>query len=63
MAIVLYKGLTGNPEIGNTSIWVLPNILRLGGVKDTKFDANVSIEMLLNTVKCRGYNFYRVNVA
>ena len=26
MTIFFYKGLTRNPEIGNTSVWVLPNI-------------------------------------
>ena len=30
MAVFFYKGLTRNPEIGNTLVWVLPNILRLG---------------------------------
>ena len=35
--------LTTNTEIGkNLSCLVLPNIWRLGQVKDTKFDANVS---------------------
>ena len=51
-----------NPEIGNTSVWVLPNIIslvlpniwRLGQVRNSKF---VSIEMLLNVAKCQGYNF------
>ena len=55
MTIFNYKGLTRNPEIGNSSIWVFPNIWRLGQVRDTKFNTNtnVSNEMLLNAVKCQ----------
>ena len=55
MTIFNYKGLTRNPEIGNTSVWILPNIWRLGQVRDTKFNTNtnVSNEMLLNAVKCQ----------
>ena len=29
MTIFFYKGLIRNPEIGNTSVWVLPNIWRM----------------------------------
>ena len=58
MTIYFYKGLTRNPEIGNTPIWVLPNIWKLGQVRDTKFCMDVSNEMLLNAVKCQGYGFY-----
>ena len=58
MTIFCYKGLTRNPEIGNTPVWVLPNIWRLEGVRDTKFGTNVSNEMLLNAAKCQGYSFY-----
>ena len=58
MTIFFYKGLTGNPEIGNTHVWVFPNIWRLGRVMDTKFDMNVSNRMLLNAAKFQGYNFY-----
>ena len=53
-----YKGLTRNLEIGNTFVWVLPKFWRLGRVRDTKFDTNVSNEMLLNGAKCQGYSFY-----
>ena len=42
MTISIYKGLTRNPDIENTPIWVLPNIWRIGQVRDTKFEANVS---------------------
>ena len=59
MAIYFYKRLAKNSDIGNTPVWVLPNVLRLGRVRDTKFGADVSNEMLLNTTKCQGYRFYR----
>ena len=53
MTIFLYKGLTRNPEIGNTPVWVLPNTWRLGQARDTKFDTNVSNEILLNPAKTK----------
>ena len=59
MTIFFYKGLTRNPEIGNTPVWVLPNIWRLGRVRNTKFGTNVSNKMLLNAAKCQGCSFYR----
>ena len=59
MTIFHCKGLTRNPEIGNTLVWVIPNIWRLGQVRDSKFDKNVSNEVLLNTAKYQGYSFYR----
>ena len=59
MTIFFYKRLSRNPEIGNTPVWVLPNIWRLGRVMDTKFGTNVSNRMLLNAAKCQGYSFYR----
>ena len=59
MTIFFYKGLTRNPEIGNTPIWVLTKIWRLECFKDTKFDTNVSNEMLQNAAKCQGYSFCR----
>ena len=58
MAIFFYKGLTRNPEIGNTPIWVFSNIWRLGQIRDTKFGTNVSNKILLNAAKCQGYSFY-----
>ena len=58
MTIFFHKGLTRNPEIRNTSVWVLPNIWRLGEVMDTKCGTNVSNRMLLNPAKCHGYSFY-----
>ena len=62
MAILLYKGLTRDPEIENTTVRVLPNIWRLGQVGDTKFDTNVSNKILLNAAKYQGCSFYRLRV-
>ena len=47
-----------NLKIGNTPIWVLLNIWRLGQIRDTKFGTNVFNEMLLNAAKYQGYSFY-----
>ena len=58
MTIFFYTGLTRNPEIGNTPVWVFSFIWRLGWVMDTKFGTNVSNRMLLNNAKCQGYSFY-----
>ena len=54
-----YKRLTRNLEIINIAAWVLPSILRLGQVKDTKIGPNVSNKMLLNAPKCQDYGLYR----
>ena len=59
MTIFFYKGLTRNPEIGNTPVWVLPNIWRLGWVMVTKFGTNISNTTLLNAAKLKDYSFYR----
>ena len=48
MTTFFYKGLTRNPEVRNTPVWVLPNIWRLVQFRNTKFGANVSNRMLLN---------------
>ena len=53
------RDLTRNMEFRNTPIWVLPNIWRLAQVGNTKFGANVSNKILLNTAKCQGYSFTR----
>ena len=45
-------------EIRNTPVWVLPNIWRLGWVKDTKFRINFSDGVLLNYPKREGYSLY-----
>ena len=58
MAIFFCKRLTRNPEIGNTPVWILPNIWRLGRVMDTKFGTNGTNKMLLNAAKFQGYSFY-----
>ena len=59
ITIFFYNGLTRNMEIGNTPVWVLPNIWKLGQVMGTKFGTNVSNRMLLNAAKFQGYSFYR----
>ena len=62
MTIFFYKGLTRNPEFGNTPAWVLPNIWRLGRVMDTKFDTKVSNRklhwMLQNSSVTAFYRFW-----
>ena len=60
MTIFLYKKLTKNPEIGNTRVWFLPNIWRLGQVRNTKFCTTVSNKKLLNVAKYHGNSFYIV---
>ena len=55
MTIYFYKGLTRNPEVGNTPFLVLPNIWKLGWVRDTKVDMDVSNAILLNATKCHYY--------
>ena len=55
--IYFYKWLTRNLKIGNMPVWVSSNTWRLGWVRDTKFDTNVSNEILLNAAKCQGYSF------
>ena len=45
ITIFVDKGLTRNPEIENTPIWVLPNIWKMGQVRGT-----VLVEMSL--IKC-----------
>ena len=59
MTISFCKGLTKNPEIGNTPVWVFSNIWRLGQVMNTKFGMNVSNRMSLYVAKYQGYSFYR----
>ena len=49
MILFIDKGLTRNPEIGNTPDWVLHSIWRLVQVRDTKAGTNVSNEKVLNT--------------
>ena len=47
------------PEIENTPVWVLPNIWRLGRLRNTKFGTKVSNKMLRNAAKFKAYSFYR----
>ena len=56
--LLFIMGLTRNLEIGNIPIWILSNIWRLGQVRDTKFDMNVSNEKLLSAANCQIYSFY-----
>ena len=58
MTIFCHKGSTRNPEIGINPAYVLPNIWRLGQVRNTKFGAIVSNDVLLNAAKYQGYIFY-----
>ena len=41
MTISFYKGLTRNSGNRKTPVWVLPNIWRLGWVRNTKFGTNI----------------------
>ena len=54
---LLLQGLTRNLEIGNSPVWVLGNIWRLGQGRDTKFGTHVSNELLRNAKKCQDYSF------
>ena len=54
-----FKALTRNPEFGNTPVWILPNIWRLGQVTDTEFGTIVCNKMIVNAAKCQVYSFYR----
>ena len=58
MTVSFYKGLTRNLEIGDATVWVLPNIWRLRRVRDTKCSTKFSNKMLLNSAKCQSYSFY-----
>ena len=57
--MAFYKGLNRNPEIWDTPVWVLPNIWRVGRVRNATFGTNVSNMMLPNVWKYKGYSFYR----
>ena len=58
MTIFFYKGLTRNPEIRKSPVWLLPSIWKLGRVMDAKFGTNVSNIILLNAAKFQCYSFY-----
>ena len=60
--IFFYKGLTRYPEIGNTPVWVLPNIWRLRRVVDSKFVMNVLIKCCWMLQRFQGYSFYHFRV-
>ena len=59
MIILFCKGLTRNPEIGNTSVWVLATIWRLGQLGNIKFGTKIYNKILLNAAKSQGGSFYR----
>ena len=44
----LFRNIQKYPEIGNTTVCVLPKVWRLGQVRNTKFGTNVSNKMLTN---------------
>ena len=46
------------PEIRYIPVYLLPNIWRLGQVRDTKFCTKISSKKLLNAAKFQGYSFY-----
>ena len=48
MIISSYKELTRHPKIVNITVWVFPNIWKLGWVRNTRFYS----EILLNAEKC-----------
>ena len=58
MTVAVYKGLTRNLEIGNTSVLSLTNICRVGQVTDAKFGMIVPNEKLHYAAKSQGYSFY-----
>ena len=58
MTIFVYKGLIRNPEIRNTLSWDLPNICRLGQVRNIKFGTNAFHKKSLNAAKWHSYSFY-----
>ena len=59
MRFSFYKELTKNLEIGNIPVWVLPNIWRLGQLKNIKLVTNGSNKILLNASKCYCCSFCR----
>ena len=58
MTTFFHEGLTRNPEIGKTHVWVLANVWRLELARDTKFRTYVSNKMLLKNENCQDYSFY-----
>ena len=52
--VLFYKGLKMKMPV----VWVLPNIWRLGQIRNTKFGTDVSKEMFLHATKCQSYIFY-----
>ena len=51
ITIFVFKGLTRNPKIGNSPVWILPYNWGQRRARDSKFDTNLSNEKLLNDTK------------
>ena len=60
MTIFVHKGLARNSVIGNTPVWVFPNIYRQEQIRDIKVGTSVSNEKLLNPAKYQCENFYLI---
>ena len=58
MTISFCKGLTKNPEIGNTPVWVFPNIWRLGQIMDIKFGMYITRNLHYVHNSCYLHNSY-----
>ena len=51
ITIFVFKGLTRNPKIGNSPVWILTYNWGQRRARDSKFDTNLSNEKLLNDTK------------
>ena len=60
MTIFFYKGLTRNPEIGNSPVWILLYVWRLGRVREIKFVTNVTNKMLLNAARVTAFTIFEL---
>ena len=58
MTVLILWGIKKKSKSQVGPALVLPNIWRLGQVRDTKFGTNVSNKILLNAAKQQGYSFY-----
>ena len=56
--IFVYNGLIRNRKIGNTPIWILSNIWRLGQFRENKFGKNISNKKLFHALKFEFFSFY-----
>ena len=60
MTVFVYNAIIGNPNLGQSPVYVFFNISRPEQVGDTTFGMNVYKEKLLNAGKSQGYNFSRL---